>query len=63
MIGSSFSDKVEMAFRAMKSLSLQIRPIHYPQKAQVEAHVLLCMLSYDVRYHCQQKLAPLIVAE
>ena len=54
---------VEMAFRAMKSLSLPIRPIHHRKKARVEAHVLLCMLSYYVQYHLQQKLAPLLFAE
>ena len=54
---------VEMAFRVMKSLSLPIRPIHHRKKARIEAHVLLCMLSYDVRYHWQQKLAPLLFAE
>ncbi|MCY4299923.1 MAG: hypothetical protein OXC61_11590 [Flavobacteriaceae bacterium] len=47
----------------MKSLSLPIRPIHHRKKARVEAHVLLCMLSYDVRDHWQQKLAPFLFAE
>ncbi len=54
---------VEMAFRTMKSMSLQIRPIHHRTKDRVVAHVFLCMLAYYVEYHLRRKLAPMLFAE
>ncbi len=54
---------VEMAFRAMKSMSLQVRPIHHRNKKRVVAHVFLCMLAYYVEYHLRRKLAPMLFAD
>ena len=47
----------------MKSMSLQVRPIHNRTKDLVVAHVFLCMLAYYVEYHLRRKLAPLLFAE
>ena len=55
--------KVEMAFRTMKSMSLQVRPIHHRKKDRVVAHVFLCMLAYYVEYHMRRALAPMLFAE
>ena len=54
---------VEMAFRTMKSMSSQVRPIHHRTKDRVVAHVFLCMLAYYVEYHLRRKLAPILFAE
>jgi len=54
---------VELAFRTMKRISLQVRPIHHRAKDRVTAHVFLCMLAYYVEYHLRQKLAPMLFAE
>jgi len=54
---------VEIAFRTMKSMSLQVRPIHHRTKNRVVAHVFLCMLAYYVEYHLRRKLAPMLFAE
>ncbi|MXW32825.1 MAG: IS1634 family transposase [Rhodothermaceae bacterium] len=54
---------VEMAFRTMKSMSVQVRPIHHRTKDRVVAHVFLCMLAYYVEFHLRRKWAPLLFAE
>jgi len=50
--------KVERAFRRMKTMDLQIRPIHHRTADRVRAHVLLCMLAYYVEWHMRERLAP-----
>ncbi|MCY4171824.1 MAG: IS1634 family transposase [Bacteroidetes bacterium] len=54
---------VEIAFRTMKSMSLQVRPIHHRKPERIIAHIFLCMLAYYVEYHLRQKLAPMLFAE
>lgn len=52
--------RVERAFRSMKTVDLEIRPIRHWQAARVRAHVFLCMLAYHVEWHMRQALAPLL---
>ena len=52
--------KVERAFRRIKSVDLQIRPIHHRTSDRVRAHVLLCMLAYYVEWHMRERLAPVL---
>jgi len=51
---------VEKAFRACKTFSLKVRPIHHHLPDRVRAHVFLCMLAYYVEWHMRQKLAPIL---
>ena len=51
---------VERAFRALKSIDLDIRPVHHRLAGRVRAHVFLCMLAYHVQWHMRRKLAPLL---
>jgi hypothetical protein len=51
---------VERAFRNLKSVHLEIRPIHHRLSKRVEAHVFVCMLAYYVVWHLRQALAPLL---
>lgn len=51
---------VERAFRTLKSVDLQIRPIHHRLADRVRAHVLLCLLAYYVEWHMRRALAPLL---
>ncbi len=37
---------VERAFRSLKTMHLEVRPIHHRLAERVEAHVFICMLSY-----------------
>lgn len=51
---------VERAFRSLKSVDLQLRPIHHRLADRVRAHVLLCLLAYYVEWHMRRALAPLL---
>ena len=51
---------VERAFRSMKSVDLEVRPIHHRLPDRVRAHILLALLAYYVEWHMRQALAPLL---
>ena len=51
---------VERAFRSMKTVDLQLRPVFHWTAPRVRAHVLLCMLAYYLEWHMRQKLAPML---
>lgn len=52
--------QAERAFRSVKTVDLEIRPIHHRLPDRVRAHVLLCMLAYYLEWHMRQALAPLL---
>jgi len=52
--------RVERAFRSMKTVDLEIRPIRHWTAGRVRAHVFLCMLAYHVEWHLREALAPLL---
>ncbi len=51
---------VERAFRTLKSIDLQVRPVHHRLADRVRAHIFLCMLAYYVRWHLERAWAPLL---
>jgi hypothetical protein len=51
---------VERAFRCLKTVDLQIRPIYHWLAERVRAHVFLCMLAYHLEWHIRQLLAPML---
>jgi len=55
--------RVERAFRSLKDVDLQIRPIHHRLEDRVRAHVFLCMLAYHVEWHLRRAWEPLLLAE
>jgi transposase len=52
--------RVERAFRCIKTVDLQVRPIHHWLADRVRAHVFLCMLAYYIEWHMRQRLAPML---
>jgi len=52
--------RVERAFRSMKTVDLEIRPIRHWTADRVRSHVFLCLLAYHVEWHLRQALAPLL---
>ena len=50
---------IERAFRNLKTVQLEMRPIYHKTDQRIRAHVFLCMLSYYVQWHMQQRLQPL----
>jgi Transposase DDE domain len=55
--------QVERAFRILKSLDLELRPINHRLAERVRAHVLICWLAYYVEWHMRRALAPLLFAD
>ena len=51
---------IERAFRCIKTVDLQVRPIHHWLADRVRAHVFLCMLAYYIEWHMRQRLAPML---
>ncbi len=54
---------VERAFRNMKTMSLEIRPVYHHLDNRIKAHVFLCMLAYYVEWHMLKKLQPLFAED
>ena len=52
--------QVERAFRCMKTVDLDIRPVFHWTAPRVRAHVLLCMLAYYLEWHMRRTLAPVL---
>ena len=52
--------RVESAFRCLKTVDLQVRPIRHRCEHRVGAHLLLCLLAYYVEWHLRQALAELL---
>lgn len=50
---------VERAFRNLKTVALEIRPIYHHLDRRICAHVFLCMLAYYVQWQAVQRLQPL----
>lgn len=59
---SAYKDlsQVEWAFRSLKTMDLQVRPIYHWKDDRIRAHVFLCMLAYYVEWHLRGALAELL---
>jgi transposase len=51
---------VERAFRSLKTVDLEVRPVHHRLAHRLRAHVLLCMLAYHLEWHMRQALRPIL---
>ena len=51
--------RVERDFRSIKSIDLDLRPIHHWTQDRVRAHVFICMLAAYLTWHLRQAWAPL----
>jgi hypothetical protein len=54
---------VEHAFRSLKTVDLELRPVFHWTAPRVRAHVLLCMLAYYLQWHMRRCLAPMLFDE
>jgi transposase len=52
--------QVEQAFRNLKTVSLEMRPMYHKTDERIRAHVFLCMLAYYLQWHMLERLAPLL---
>ena len=54
---------VERAFRNLKTVQLEIRPVYHKNDDRIRGHVFLCMLAYYLQWHMEQRLAPLFTQD
>lgn len=50
---------VEQDFRSLKTVDLDLRPVHHHLEQRVRAHVLVCMLAAYLVWHLRKAWAPL----
>ncbi len=54
---------VEQAFRNLKTVQLEVRPVYHKKDERIRAHVFLCMLAYYLQWHARQRLQPLFAGD
>ncbi len=54
---------VEQAFRNLKTVQLEIRPVYHKTDDRIRCHVFLCMLAYYIQWHMNQRLKPLFQSD
>ena len=54
---------VEQAFRNLKTVQLEIRPVFHKTDIRVDCHVFLCMLAYYLMWNMKQRLKPLMESD
>jgi transposase len=54
---------VEQAFRQIKTVQLEVRPVYHKLDRRIRSHVFLCMLAYYLQWHMKQRLAPLFAQD
>ena len=54
---------MERAFRTLKGVDLQVRPIRHRLESRVKAHIFLSMLAYYVQWHLAKAWKPLLFAD
>ena len=55
--------QVERAFRSIKTMDLEVRPINHHLEQRVRTHLFLCMLAYYVKWHMMEAWRPLLFAD
>lgn len=55
--------RVEQGFRQLKTVQLEVRPVHHQLDRRIRCHVFLCMLAYYVQWHMIQRLQPLFAQD
>jgi transposase len=54
---------VEEAFRNLKTVQLEVRPVYHKKDERIRSHVLLCLLAYYLQWHARQRLKPLFAKD
>lgn len=47
---------VEQAFRNLKTVQLEVRPVYHKTDDRIRSHVFLCTLAYYLQWHAHQRL-------
>src|SRR5262249_23921780 len=54
---------VEEAFRNLKTVQLEVRPVFHKTDERIRSHVFLCTLAYYLLWHFKQRLEPWFAAD
>jgi len=54
---------VEQAFRNLKTVQLEMRPIYHKKDERIRCHVFICLLAYYLQWHARQRLKPLFAED
>ena len=54
---------VEEAFRNLKTVQIEVRPVFHKTDDRIRSHVFLCTLAYYLQWHFKQRLEPLFAAD
>ncbi len=63
VIGYRNLQKVEQAFKKMKTVILELRPVYHKNDYRIEAHIFIVMLAYYLLWHAMERLKPLFNAD
>ena len=55
--------KVEQAFKNMKTVMLELRPVFHKTDARIESHIFIVMLAYYLQWHVMERLKPLFASD
>lgn len=59
LLGYKNLQKVEQAFKNMKTVMLDLRPVYHKKDERIEAHIFIVMLAYYLQWHAMERLKPL----
>ena len=54
---------MEEAFRSLKTVQLEVRPVYHKTDDRIRSHVFLCTLAYYLQWHLKQRLEPLFAGD
>jgi transposase len=54
---------VEDAFRNLKTVQLEVRPVYHKKDERIRSHVFICMLAYYLQWQARQRLQPLFAKD
>ncbi len=55
--------KVEQAFKNLKTVMLELRPMYHKTDDRLKAHIFMVSLAYYIQWHATQRLKPLFEAD
>ena len=55
--------KVEQAFKNMKTILLELRPLYHKKDERIKSHIFIIMLAYYIQWHAMQRLKPLFLSD
>ncbi|MEA2011617.1 MAG: hypothetical protein U9O87_00820 [Verrucomicrobiota bacterium] len=55
--------KIEQVFRNMKTIVLELRPIHHKLDNRIRGHIFIIMFAYYLQWHAMKRVEPLFLSD